>query len=30
MLPPGQEGPTIEQEIEAGGRLGEVYDNANG
>lgn len=24
MLPPGQDGPTIEQEIEAGGKLGEV------
>jgi hypothetical protein len=26
MLPPGEDGPTIEQEIEAGGQLGEVYD----
>jgi hypothetical protein len=25
MLPPGEDGPTIEQEIEAGGQLGEVY-----
>jgi len=24
MLPPGEDGPTIEQEIEAGGQLGEV------
>jgi hypothetical protein len=26
LLPPGEDGPTIEQEIEAGGQLGEVYD----
>lgn len=25
MIPPGENGPTIEQEIEAGSRLGEVY-----
>lgn len=30
MIPPGENGPTIEQEIEAGGRLGEVYGNGFG